>query len=139
MEGPERRFVKFGGGASDAQLGWLRQTLAAAVAEGQRVILCCHLALHPDTCPGACLLWNYQDVLEACWQAGNVVATFSGHAHEVLHHLPSHLFADAPFLTHYNVCPCCTSKKPLVLNQGLLMAFAYMKSSASRLEPLCSQ
>ncbi|CAL8470374.1 g9916 [Coccomyxa elongata] len=82
MEGLERRFVKFGGGASDAQLGWLRQTLAAAAAEGQRVILCCHLALHPDTCPGACLLWNYQDVLQACWQAGNVVATFSGHAHE---------------------------------------------------------
>ena len=77
--------MKFGGGASDAQLTWLRQTLAAAAAAGQRVILCCHLALHPDTCPGACLLWNYEEVLEACWQAGNVVATFSGHAHKVLH------------------------------------------------------
>ena len=88
MEGPERRFVKFGGGASDAQMGWLRQTLATAAADGQRVILCCHLPLHPDTCPGACLLWNYQEVLEACWHAGNVVATFSGHAHEVQ---PAHL------------------------------------------------
>ncbi len=85
LEGPARRFVKFGGGASDAQLEWLRQTLAAAAAGGQQVIVCCHLALHPGTCPGACLLWNYEEVLQACWQAGNVVATFSGHAHEVLH------------------------------------------------------
>ena len=33
--------------------------------------------------PGACLLWNYEEVLSLCRDAGNVVATFSGHAHQV--------------------------------------------------------
>ena len=33
--------------------------------------------------PGACLLWNYEEVLSLCREAGNVVATLSGHAHQV--------------------------------------------------------
>ena len=33
--------------------------------------------------PGACLLWNYEEVLSICREAGNVVATLSGHAHQV--------------------------------------------------------
>lgn len=121
MEGPERRFVKFGGGASEAQLAWLRGTLAAAAAEGQRVILCCHLALHPGTCPGACLLWNYEEVLEACWQAGNVVATFAGHAHEVIHLHRLGLFT----VTHHFVqlfrlsCSLRLSTLPRVMIRGM--------------------
>ena len=34
--------------------------------------------------PGACLLWNYEEVLDICRAASNVVATISGHAHRVL-------------------------------------------------------
>jgi 3',5'-cyclic AMP phosphodiesterase CpdA len=92
MEGPARRFVKFGGGASAAQLTWLEKTLADAGHSGQRVILCCHLPLHPDTCPGACLLWNYEEVLQICGAAGNVVATFCGHAHEARPHFSTDRF-----------------------------------------------
>ena len=41
--GVERRFVKFGGGVSDAQLAWLRAELAAAADRGERAIVCSHL------------------------------------------------------------------------------------------------
>ncbi len=82
-EGPARRFVQFGGGISTEQLQWLVQQLADANAAGQRVIVCGHLPLHPGTCIGTCLLWNYEEVLQAMWDAGNVVATITGHAHNV--------------------------------------------------------
>ena len=39
--------------------------------------------LHPATCVGTCLLWNYEEVLAVLRGAGNVVATFSGHTHRV--------------------------------------------------------
>jgi hypothetical protein len=58
------RFVKFGGGVSEAQLAWLRQELAAAQAAGERAVVCCHLCFHPATCAPACLLWNYKEVLQ---------------------------------------------------------------------------
>lgn len=38
--------------------------LQEARTAGQRVVVCSHLCIHPDTCHGACLLWNYPDVLE---------------------------------------------------------------------------
>ena len=50
LEGPARRFVKFGGGASAQQLTWLRQQLEEALAQDQQCIVCCHLPLQPDTC-----------------------------------------------------------------------------------------
>ena len=84
LRGEERRFVKFGGGASERQVAWLQDTLRAAAQQGQRAIVCCHLPLLPGTCPPVCLLWNYQEVLAALWEAGNVVATLTGHAHQVL-------------------------------------------------------
>ncbi|KAL0040214.1 hypothetical protein WJX77_000504 [Trebouxia sp. C0004] len=80
-EGPARRFVQFGGGISAEQLDWFVQQLADATAAHQRVIVCGHLPLHPGTCIGTCLLWNYEEVLQAIWDAGNVVATISGHTH----------------------------------------------------------
>jgi hypothetical protein len=60
-----RRFVKFGGGVSAEQLAWLGRELAAAEAAGERVVACCHLCFHPDACAPACLLWNYDKVLQA--------------------------------------------------------------------------
>ena len=82
-EGPARRFVQFGGGISADQLDWLKQQLADAKTADQHVIVCGHLPLHPDTCIGTCLLWNYEEVLQAIWDAGNVVTTITGHAHNV--------------------------------------------------------
>ncbi|KAI7843313.1 hypothetical protein COHA_003014 [Chlorella ohadii] len=82
LVGLQRRFVKFGGGISAAQLAWLQQQLEAAAAGGERVICCCHLCFHPDTCSPVCLMWNYQEVLEVLHRyAGTVVATLAGHAH----------------------------------------------------------
>ena len=49
---------------SAAQLAWLQQELEAAAAARERVLVACHLCFHPDTCPGACLLYNYADVLQ---------------------------------------------------------------------------
>jgi hypothetical protein len=50
---------------SSEQLAWLSQELAAAEAAGERVVACCHLCFHPDACAPACLLWNYDQVLQA--------------------------------------------------------------------------
>lgn len=82
LEGVDRRFVKFGGGASAEQLAWLRGELESAAAAGERAIVACHLCFHPATCPGACLLWNYDEVLQVLQRyPGTVVGTLAGHAH----------------------------------------------------------
>lgn len=73
----------FGGGISSDQLAWLKQQLLDAKHSGQRVVIFSHLPLHPDTCVGTCLLWNYEEVLQAIRDAGVVVATIAGHAHSV--------------------------------------------------------
>lgn len=91
-EGPARRFVQFGGGIGAEQLDWFVQQLSDARATDQRVIVCGHLPVHPGTCIGTCLLWNYEEVLQAIWDAGNVVATISGHAHHVSLCTPMHYF-----------------------------------------------
>ena len=39
--------------------------------------------VHPDTCTGTTLIWNYDEVMRIVQGAGNVVATLSGHAHAV--------------------------------------------------------
>ena len=84
MPQTERRFVKFGGGLSMEQLEWLRVQCSNARQLKQRVILFCHLPLHPETCYNACLLWNYEAVLEIVHDNCDVfVATLAGHAHNV--------------------------------------------------------
>ncbi|KAL4440436.1 hypothetical protein ABPG75_003437 [Micractinium tetrahymenae] len=83
LVGPPRRFVKFGGGLSAAQLAWLQGQLEEAAAAGERVVAACHLVFHPDTAPPTCLLWNYEEVLQILQQyPGTVVATLAGHAHQ---------------------------------------------------------
>jgi manganese-dependent ADP-ribose/CDP-alcohol diphosphatase len=83
LVGPARRYVAFGGGLGAAQLAWLEGRLAAAAAEGARVVLACHLPLHPDTAPGVCLLWEYEAVLAAIASVppGTVIASLAGHSH----------------------------------------------------------
>ena len=59
--------------------------------------------LHPGTCVGTCLLWNYEEVLQVLQEAGNVVATFSGHTHRVR----TDTFGDSSSvmrLVDYSVC-----------------------------------
>lgn len=81
LVGVQRRFVEFGGGVSDCQLAWLAGELAAAKAEGQRVIVAGHVPFCPGSCPNTCLLWNYDVVLDLLEGSGVVVATLAGHAH----------------------------------------------------------
>ena len=75
---------------SAAQLVWLKAQLREAKTLHQNVIICCHLCLHPGTCAPQCLLWNYDEVLQILGDSGNVVATFSGHAHRVGSTQPTH-------------------------------------------------
>lgn len=83
LVGVDRRFVAFGGGVGEEQLAWLESALARAASAGDRVVLAIHQALHPDTAPPVCLLWNYDAVLAAVARAGPAVValTLSGHAH----------------------------------------------------------
>ena len=53
-----------------------------AADKGQAVVTCCHLPVHPHTCPPPCLLWNYDKVLALMDKSGVVVATFAGHTHQ---------------------------------------------------------
>jgi hypothetical protein len=54
----------------------------AAKEASQNVLVCSHLPLLPDTCPPACLLWNYEAVLQLLRRSGVVVATMAGHTHQ---------------------------------------------------------
>lgn len=82
LEGLNKRFVKFGGGISDQQIAWLESELADARSVHDKVIVCCHLCMHPDTCAPTCLLYNYDRVLEILQKNSDVVvATLAGHAH----------------------------------------------------------
>lgn len=99
LYGLDRRFVKFGGGISKTQLEWLEAELKDAVERGDKVILCCHLCIHPRSCPDTCLLYNYDDVLEIIEKySDSVVASFSGHAHCYGYHY------DEDKDIHYRVC-----------------------------------
>lgn len=104
MVGVARRFVKFGGGISDQQLQWLEQQLQEATVAEQRVIVCCHLPIHPDTANAACLLWNYVEVLDLLEEYSCVAATFSGHAH-----MDGHAVAKG---LHHRVLNCVVETEP---------------------------
>ena len=74
-----RRFIRAGGGVSDAQLAWLDAALVAASARGQKAVVFSHIAASPLACSWrcrgltyrfarrnrgpdancACLIWNY--------------------------------------------------------------------------------
>ena len=85
----QRRFVKFGGGISSEQVCWLRSQCSSARNARQRIVIFCHQPVHPETCYGACLLWNYQTVLDIVHEFRDIcVATFAGHAHQVRFLLP---------------------------------------------------
>jgi len=81
LEGPDRRFVAFGGGCSPRQVAWLKRTLRAADANRERVFVALHTPLHPSSSPPVCLLWNYEEVLAVLAASSCVVCTLAGHAH----------------------------------------------------------
>jgi len=83
LEGVARRWVKFNGGASAAQVAWLKDQLKEAQTSSEKVLVFSHLPVMPGTCPNACLLWNFEEVLGVLRDASDVVvATFAGHTHQ---------------------------------------------------------
>lgn len=83
LEGLSRRFVAFNGGVDTPQLEWLEQSLQMARENDEKVILCSHQPIHPDSTWPTCLIWNYDEILETVRKYNDVViASFSGHAHK---------------------------------------------------------
>ena len=81
LQGLERRFVAFGGGASAQQLAWLASLLCDADVARERVFIALHTPVHPDSSPPVCLLWNYEQLAALVTKHACVVATLAGHAH----------------------------------------------------------
>ncbi|GBF91849.1 hypothetical protein Rsub_04954 [Raphidocelis subcapitata] len=70
------------GGASDAQLGWLRRELAAASDAGERVIVACHHPLVSGSAPDHYLAWNAAEITAAFdAHPGLVPLVLTGHFH----------------------------------------------------------
>ncbi|KAJ7297388.1 hypothetical protein O6H91_03G031600 [Diphasiastrum complanatum] len=88
--GEECRFVKFNGGVGEDQLIWLNQVLKDAVACRQKVIVCCHIPLHPGATSPNALLWNYNEVLDVIHQHNCVIACLAGHDHTGGYVIDSH-------------------------------------------------
>jgi len=107
LQGLDKRFVKFGGGISKQQLAWFATELQESRAAGDRVIVCCHLCIHPQTCAPTCLLYNYDAVLDILSKnADVVVATLSGHAHNDGYHV------DPETGVHHRVCQAILETEP---------------------------
>lgn len=82
LEGTDRRFVMFNGGVGEAQLRWLDGVLSRASRDGERVVLCSHLPLHPAAASATGLMWNYDEVMDTVRRHGDcVVACLAGHVH----------------------------------------------------------
>jgi len=84
LVGVQKRFVAFGGGVGPVQLEWLRNELAAARTNHERVLIFSHQPILPTSSNPVCLMWNYKEVLAVLREYKDVVvASFSGHAHKV--------------------------------------------------------
>jgi manganese-dependent ADP-ribose/CDP-alcohol diphosphatase len=83
LVGLSRRFVAFNGGVDTPQLEWLESSMQSARENGEKVIICSHQPIHPQSSFTTCLIWNYDDVLSIVRKYSDVViASFSGHAHK---------------------------------------------------------
>ena len=87
LNGLERRFVEFNGAIGTTQLSWLNNVLQKAQKNGQKVVIFCHVPIHPGNRKPLDLLWDYEDVLEVLWQFRCVVACLHGHTHEADYYL----------------------------------------------------
>ena len=83
LEGLAKRFVAFNGAVDTPQLEWLEQSLQMARDNDEKVILCSHQPIHPESTWPTCLIWNYDEILAIVRNYNDVVcASFSGHAHK---------------------------------------------------------
>ncbi|KAI4886694.1 hypothetical protein NFI96_021382 [Prochilodus magdalenae] len=78
----EGRFVKFNGGFSQEQLEWLDRVLVSADEKKEKVIIVCHIAVHPFSTRSLCLAWNYDKILSILNSHKSVVCFMTGHNHD---------------------------------------------------------
>ncbi len=97
------KLPEYDGAIGREQLNWLRVRLADARARGDKVVIFCHLPVHPDATTAPHLLWNHAEVLSAVQNAGCVRAWFAGHDHAGgyayrggIHHLTQRGMVEAP-------------------------------------------
>lgn len=88
--GLDRRFLMFNGGVGKEQMEWLDRVLQDATKLNQKVIICCHLPLHPRASSNEALLWNYKEVLDLIHRYKCVKACIAGHEHEGGYCIDSH-------------------------------------------------
>ena len=89
--GVDMRWVSFNGALSEAQLGWLADTLGTAEAENQHVCIFSHIVAHPQVSPGCrTLFWNFDKLLEILHAHASAKLFIAGHAHKELYHVDSH-------------------------------------------------
>ena len=83
LAGLSKRFVGFNGGGDTPQMEWLEQSLKMARENNEKVIVCSHQPIHPDSTWPTCLIWNFDEILAILRTYDDVViASFSGHAHK---------------------------------------------------------
>lgn len=88
LEGLNGRWVPFNGGLGERQLAWARETIHAAAAAGEKVLILSHLLVHPNSTAkrsGKTLMWDYDallDIIESEEARGCVKCVISGHQHE---------------------------------------------------------
>ncbi len=88
IEGLDGRWVPFNGGLGKEQLAWARETIRAASAAGEKVLIFSHLLIHPHSTAnrsGKTLMWDYDEMLEIIESEdvrGVVKCVVSGHQHE---------------------------------------------------------
>ena len=87
VSGHDKRFVPYNGGLGREQLAWLRAELADASAAGERVVILCHVILHPKGCGGSTMVWDYPEALDAIRQTDCVAAVLCGHDHFGQYHM----------------------------------------------------
>jgi len=84
MHGTDARWVPYNGGLGQAQLDWLEEVLSSACNLKEKVIILCHVVIHPEATPKSdchALLWNYEAVLALLSKYDCVKLILSGHAH----------------------------------------------------------
>ncbi|XP_068667246.1 manganese-dependent ADP-ribose/CDP-alcohol diphosphatase [Aristolochia californica] len=86
----ERRYLMFNGAVGKEQLLWLEGILQDASMCNQKVIVCCHLPLHPKSASPEALLWNYDEVMELIHRYNCVKACFAGHDHKGGYSIDTH-------------------------------------------------
>ena len=94
---------KYAGALGEEQMAWLREQLADAARQKQRVIVFCHHPILAAASSPAAVLWNAAEVEAALARSGCVVAWINGHDHKGgyafangIHHLTVHGMVESP-------------------------------------------